>query len=567
MLSARYLAGVSDDIVKIYSQLEYDILTDMSRRLSKIGSVTDSSKMQAAIYQEIGGLQKDIQKFINKYEKKASVEMKKLFSEAIEKAEAENLKIVKVAARSMSASQEQILNATIAKTQSAGIVTGSKAVQESGVIKTFSNLSRLTMTIAATSSAKFVEQANAAYMKVVSGAFDHKTALRHAVDNLAKEGVRTVEYTDSGKIIKRSIEGAVRANILTGINQTANKITEQNCADMDCDLVEVSAHLGARPSHAAWQGKIYSLSGTSDKYPSFYEVCHPGEPDGIGGVNCRHSYYPYFEGTEPLYSNGELDEMRDNEITYQGKKITQYEAEQKLRGIERNIRKYKLKAGALEAAELDSTFERAKLGKWQATARSYCKETGIRRDYSREHVGTPDGKQIRGVNTKTVTKKTKTTAEKLFPGEKWEKEDDNLFIAKSRKEKMYKESGKINKIEKKKLEQEIASTKILTKNGHSVYLVPEHTGAGNTYDAVVDGLKMEIKTLKGSRQTIGREFRHSFRQCNNVFLNLDTDETVESIRKKFRGELMNTRDMRDGLIYCYFKNIDKLCFWKKSSLI
>ena len=28
-----------------------------------------------------------------------------------------------------------------------------------------------------------------------------------------------------------------------------------------CDLVEVTAHAGARPSHAEWQGKIVSLSG------------------------------------------------------------------------------------------------------------------------------------------------------------------------------------------------------------------------------------------------------------------------------------------------------------------
>ena len=76
-----------------------------------------------------------------------------------------------------------------------------------------------------------------------------------SINDLARQGIYTVEYTGSGKVVKRTIEGAVRANIITGINQTATAITADNCDKLNIDLVEVSAHSGARPTHADWQGK------------------------------------------------------------------------------------------------------------------------------------------------------------------------------------------------------------------------------------------------------------------------------------------------------------------------
>ena len=31
--------------------------------------------------------------------------------------------------------------------------------------------------------------------------------------------------------------------------------------EMDCEFVEVTAHEGARPTHAVWQGKVYHRGG------------------------------------------------------------------------------------------------------------------------------------------------------------------------------------------------------------------------------------------------------------------------------------------------------------------
>ena len=573
MLSPRYLSGISDDIVRIYSQLEHDIVIDMARRLHKMKGVTDASIWQAGILKEIGGLQSDVQKYLAKYDKEAQKELIALFEEALSKSDKADMRVFDAAKRSMSDRQRLIFEAIAKKQQSAGIVTGSKAAQD-GVIKTFSNLSRFTMSIASTSSSDFITQANAAFMQTVSGAFDYNSALKNAVKNLAQKGVHTVEYTDSGKRILRSIEGAVRSNILTGINQTASRRTLDNCQDLDCDLVEVSAHMGARPSHAAWQGKIYSLSGTSDKYPSFYAVCMPGEPDGIGGVNCRHSYYPYFEGMERMYNDGELDEMKEPTVEYNGKKMTQYEAEQNLRALERGIRKHKLEVDALEAASLDATAERQRLGAWQAKARDYCQETGIQRDYSREYVGTARNSQPKGIKhnkkdnvfiSSYVTKAEKE-AKRLYPNEKWIQKGNGIFVAESRENKTIKKDGKINTNELNKLKTELKSAKVLAQHGHTVYFAPEENTSKH-FDAIINGsVETEIKTITGNRNTIGKEFKKSLKQSNNVFLDLFTDESVISIKSKLRGELMAT-EAKDGFIYCYFRKIKKLYLWKKEDLL
>ena len=56
MLRSAYLAGCSDELVQLYSRLENDIITDMARRMKKMGAVTDALEWQANIYREIGGL-------------------------------------------------------------------------------------------------------------------------------------------------------------------------------------------------------------------------------------------------------------------------------------------------------------------------------------------------------------------------------------------------------------------------------------------------------------------------------------------------------------------------------
>ena len=374
MLSPRYLAGLSDDLVEIYSQLEIDILRDMARRLARVGKITEATKWQAQVLTEAGGLKQDIARILHKYDKRIVQEIQEIFNDAlIKNARADNRIFAEATGRTISDNNAQMMLATMKKTHE--------------------DLSRLTLTSAEVTNKTFLKQANNAYMQVTSGAFDYDTAMKMAANEIAKNGVTTmITYTNNAKPVRRSLESAVRMNILTGVNQTASQQTMNNCEALDCDLVEVTAHLGARPEHEEWQGKIYSVSGKSEKYPPF-SVCGYGEADGICGINCRHSFYPYFEGMERHYSQDDLDEMSKETVDYNGKSYSRYEGEQQLRHIERTIRHYKKEAATQDAMGLDNTAARRKIGEWQAKARDFTEQTGIRRDRAREYIGMPNGEK------------------------------------------------------------------------------------------------------------------------------------------------------------------------------
>lgn len=374
MLSPRYLASLSDGLIEIYSQLEIDILRDMARRLARVGKITDATKWQVQVLAEAGGLKQDIARILHKYDKRIVQEIQEIFNDAmIKNARADNRIFAEATGRTISDNNAQMMLTTIKKTHE--------------------DLSRLTLTSAEVTNKTFLKQANNAYMQVTSGAFDYDTAMKMAANEIAKSGVTTmITYTNNAKPVRRSLESAVRMNILTGVNQTASQQTMNNCEALDCDLVEVTAHIGARPEHEEWQGKVYSVSGKNEKYPPF-SICGYGEADGICGINCRHSFYPYFEGMEKHYSQDDLDEMSKETVDYNGKSYSRYEGEQQLRHIERTIRHYKKEAAVKEAAGVDNTAARCKIGEWQAKARDFTEQTGIRRDRAREYIGMPNGEK------------------------------------------------------------------------------------------------------------------------------------------------------------------------------
>ena len=173
-----------------------------------------------------------------------------------------------------------------------------------------------------------------------TGAADYITAVRNAARRLTESGLQFVDYS-SGVVNHADV--AVRRAVLTGISQVTGKIAEHNAAELDTDIVEVTAHAGARPDHAEWQGGWYSLSGKSKKYRSLAEATGYGRVDGLKGANCRHDFYPVIEGIDkPMYIAEELANIDPPPFTDKnGKTYTYYEATQRQRAMERAIRKTK----------------------------------------------------------------------------------------------------------------------------------------------------------------------------------------------------------------------------------
>lgn len=199
---------------------------------------------------------------------------------------------------------------------------------------------------------------NNAEMQIMSGAISYNQAIKSSIRQLADSGLRYVTY-ESGH--RDHIDVAARRAVMTGINQLCSRYAEQSQDYLNTDLVEVSAHSGARntgagaANHASWQGKVYrwreKKRTTRGSYPDFVNTTGYGSGEGILGWNCRHHFYPYVEGvSERTYSDRQLSHIDDGrDATFEGRHYTAYEATQKQREIERTVRKLERRQRAFSA--------------------------------------------------------------------------------------------------------------------------------------------------------------------------------------------------------------------------
>lgn len=370
MLTPKQLEQCPDGMVELYAQLESDILADMARRIATYDYFIPSAQWQFKKQKELGNLSKDIIKVLSRATGKSEEELRRLMSQAGAEALVADDEIYRTAGKepppvNQSKALLAVLNAAYKKTD-----------------KLFKNL---TKTTAQTAAGQFEAALDRAHLQIMSGAFDQNTAIRNAVKNLSKQGIGAVKYP-SGHT--DTIEAAVRRATVTGVNQTCLHLQLARAEDMGCDLVETSAHSGARPEHAVWQGRVFSLSGKHDKYPDFYKSTGYGTGAGLGGWNCRHSFSPFFEGiSKPAYSEAELKDYEAKKYSYNGVKMTEYEASQKQRYIERQKRRWKRENAAMAAAGLDTSESAAKIAKWSAIEKDFCRQTGLKRQAERSFIG------------------------------------------------------------------------------------------------------------------------------------------------------------------------------------
>lgn len=148
-----------------------------------------------------------------------------------------------------------------------------------------------------------------AVTKVNAGAATSERALHEAVRRMMREGISTVTYRDAEtgrQTVTNRVDVAVRRHVRTQLAQDGMRRTLDVCEGAGVRLVEVSSHGGARPSHARWQGRVYSLDGDVTvggvRYEDFYRETGYGTVEGLGGANCRHSFGPWVPGTPRMYS-------------------------------------------------------------------------------------------------------------------------------------------------------------------------------------------------------------------------------------------------------------------------
>ena len=373
MLPPSYLDAMPDAFVQLAQQVEDEILQDVARRIGKMGTLTETADWQLWRYQQTEAVRENVVKLLAKYSGKSEATIRRLLKEAATEAmEREDAIYYHYNLEPTPFAESAALNTLLT----------------AGARQTCGTWRNLTATTANTVSGAFERTLDVAWGKVATGAFDYKTAVKQAVDSLADE-MPEITYP-SGHT--DSLEVAARRAVLTGVNQTAGKLQEARMDEMNVEFVETSAHGGARPSHAEWQGRRFHRGGAVDylgkHYPDFEQATGYGTGAGLCGWNCRHTFFAVFPelGDPPTWTEESLQELNARNIEYNGKLYTQYEVNQMQRARERNVRKWKKRYLAESAAGSDTTDSAVRLKAARQSLSEFAKATGGRVDSARVSV-------------------------------------------------------------------------------------------------------------------------------------------------------------------------------------
>lgn len=345
MLTPEWLAGCAEPLRALYLEAAADVLDEMAKRIAAYDFYIPAAQYQEEKLKQMGLTRQTVQKELKKRTAKTEEELRRLMKEGAALALSRGYAGEgRARPQTMSEPMKKLLQA--AYRQTAGL------------------LENITKTTANTASRQLEHALDLAWMEVSSGAMSPQEASRKAIKRLASQGLSAVSYP-SGKT--DSLTTAVTRAVRTGVNQGALQIALQDAKELGCDLVEVTAHAGARPDHALWQGKVYSISGKTEGYPKLSTATGYGTGAGLGGWNCRHSFFPYAEGSSKSYTDEELKKLENEAfMTYRGKTLTRGEADAMKQNIRSAKEKWTLETSMLHAAKLDAAQAEAYRKKWIA---------------------------------------------------------------------------------------------------------------------------------------------------------------------------------------------------------
>ena len=346
------LEALPEEIAELFRGLEDTLLADICSRL-KTGTVGETTVLDIKALRSHGIDLKEIEKAISETSGISEKKLKKLLEKVVEK--------------NQQYYNDVITLADVTKPETLVSASDIDAIKR----QTLQEMRNITRTMAFVVDAgrtilkpqkALIWALDAALLQVQSGAVSYNTAIANAAKQLADSGLRMVDY-ESGR--SDQVDVAARRAVMTGVNQINQKYAEQSTEYLETDLVETSAHIGARnignvpENHEKWQGKWYRWSEkpqtSTGEYPDFIETTGYGTGAGLGGWNCRHTFYPVVEGvSEATYSQADLDAMKgeNRKFKFEGQEYDGYTATQEQRSIERTIRKLKREKTAYNAAGL-----------------------------------------------------------------------------------------------------------------------------------------------------------------------------------------------------------------------
>ena len=368
MLTPFQLANIPGPLVSLFEDLESFIISDMSRRIAKTGVITDMAEYQAMRAQELGiGLDT-----INAEIAKTLTVSKEAVQSIIESS------TISALSYDDSIYKQAGLTPTPLRQSPYVMQTIEAVIRQTN--KEITNITRSLGFKTATGFqpiAQYYQHAcDLAHLKIINGVSDYNTAIRQAVKECADSGISFVDY-ESGHINRMDV--AVRRAVMTGVRKTTGELAIMRADEFGITTMEITAHQGARPDHAVWQGQIVDRSGLDSRFLTLDDIGY-GTGAGFQGWNCRHDWAPFFPGISPrTWTDKQLKEIDPPPFEYAGKIYTHYDATQCQRRMETAMRKTRRELIAYEAAGDKDYFTAAsvKLRRQQEEYAVFSKAAGL----------------------------------------------------------------------------------------------------------------------------------------------------------------------------------------------
>ena len=384
MLTPDEVNGYAGLMAAPWDELNERILRDMVRRIVKAGKITSTAEWQSFRAQALGASRAYLLRQMQAIVQELGPQEAAVFAQAIKQAYTKDMLDAAAAGRSLTPLGES---------------EEAQQLLESGYRRTMNTLYNLTQSRAVMGNQNMVETTqqlayylDMAHMDAASGAFSSDDAAQRALNALAAKGVGAITYP-SGHV--DTLDVVVLRATRTGINQTAGEITRHNADALECDLMELDAHVGARTgdggqdltNHSWWQGQIVSRSGRHG-YLSLSDIGY-GDVRGFMGANCAHNWSMFWEGASVRsYTPERLAAINAATVNYNGKEIGRYKATQMQRAQERQIRADKRAfLVAKESGQKDAEkAAAAKLAASRAKMKDFLSQTGLQQYQLRESV-------------------------------------------------------------------------------------------------------------------------------------------------------------------------------------
>ena len=386
MLRPQQVENYAQRCAAAFDDLELGVLLDIARRIANANYMTDGAQWQSERAQALGASRKHLAERMDQLMADAAPQVAAIFAQAMLEAEEQDNRFYRAAGQP----------------EPEGIGTSAVAQQlvQSGYRRTMNTLYNLTQTRALMNNhnlpvavqeqlGRLLDQG---HLNVASGAFSYDQVVRRSIKELAASGVDAISYP-SGHTDK--LETVVLRAMRTGINQTAMDISQHNAESMGVDVMELTAHGGARigdgkadfTNHSWWQGKLVSLSGQPG-YLTLDDIGY-GDVRGFAGANCRHNWHPFWPGiSKPAYTQEMLDDYNAPKFPYNDQMLTEEQADRRQRALERQIRRWKREyVLAEETGQTDLQNSAAgRLAAARGRLEDFLQQTGRRKQQLRETV-------------------------------------------------------------------------------------------------------------------------------------------------------------------------------------